>query len=84
MGYDEQPVVVGTNYEKVKPEVKSDIKSLKNRFENSTNDEAKKRAEELRQKRLDEDKIEREKEEVSTLFLITISFHIYNFGLILS
>ena len=61
----EQPVdTVGTNYQKVKPDVKSDIKSLKNRFENvSPQEEARKKAEEIRQARLNKDKLEREQEE---------------------
>lgn len=54
---------MGTNYQKVKPDVKSDIKSLKNRFENvSPQEEARKKAEEIRQARLNKDKLEREQE----------------------
>lgn len=64
LGYEQAPEVVGTNYQKVKPDAKADIKSLKNRFENSTNEEARKRAEEIRQERLNKEKLEREIEEV--------------------
>lgn len=68
LGYDQPSESVGTNYQKVKPEVKSDIKSLKNRFENvNPSDEARKRAEEIRQARLNKEKLEREVEEKKRL-----------------
>lgn len=55
---------MGTNYQKVKPDSKADIKSLKNRFENvSPQEEARKKAEEIRQARLNKEKLEREQEE---------------------
>lgn len=55
---------MGTNYQRVKPDAKADIKSLKNRFENlSPQEEARKKAEEIRQARLNKEKLERELEE---------------------
>lgn len=61
----EQPEVVGTNYQKVKPDAKADIKSLKNRFENvNPQEEARRKAEEIRLQRLNKEKLERELEEV--------------------
>jgi cortactin len=70
-GFDEQPEQVGTNYQRTRVDSKADIKGLKNRFENqsSTNDESKKRAEELRLERLNQVKIEKELEEVIKEFL---------------
>lgn len=63
VGYEQQPEAVGTNYQRVKPDTKADIKSLKNRFENTTQEETRKRAEEIRNARLDKEKLEREMEE---------------------
>jgi hypothetical protein len=61
----EHVIPVGTNYKPTKPDSKADIKSLKNRFENSANDDAKKRAEEIRVERLNKEKLEKEQELVS-------------------
>lgn len=63
-GYEQPAEAVGTNYQKVKPDAKADIKSLKNRFENvSPQEEARKKAEEIRQARLNKERLEREMEE---------------------
>lgn len=66
IGYErdsEQPIAVGTNYKPTKPDSKADVKGLKNRFENtSSNDEAKKRADEIRIDRLNKEKLEKEQE----------------------
>jgi cortactin len=61
-GFDEQPEVVGTNYQRTRVDSIADIKGLKNRFENATNESTKKRAEELRQQRLNAEKLEKELE----------------------
>ena len=69
IGYErdsEQPIAVGTNYKPTKPDSKADVKGLKNRFENtSSNDEAKKRADEIRIDRLNKEKLEKEQEAVN-------------------
>lgn len=66
-GFDEEPGVVGTNYQRTRVDSKADVKGLKNRFENSPNDEAKKRAEEIRLERLNKEKLEKEREMVRVL-----------------
>ena len=55
---------VGTNYKPVKPDLKADIKGLKNRFENSVNEEARKRAEEIRNERLRKEQLEKDAEKL--------------------
>ena len=55
---------VGTKYEKAKLDAKADVKSLKNRFESSNVDDAKKRAEDIRKERLEKDKLDKELEKV--------------------
>jgi cortactin len=68
-GYNEkespdQVTPVGTNYEPIKkPDIKVDVKGFKNRFENTNqNDEAKRRAEQIREERLAKDKVDKEQE----------------------
>ncbi len=61
-GFDEQPDVVGTNYQRTRVDSRADIKSLKNRFENTNNDDLKKRAEAVRQERLNKDRLDKEQE----------------------
>jgi hypothetical protein len=62
----EQVEAVGTNYKPTKPDIKPDVRGLKNRFENTNPaDEAKKRAEEIRFERLNKEKLEKEQEQVS-------------------
>ncbi len=58
---------IGTNYKPVKPDLKADIKGLKNRFENSANEEARRRAEEIRNERLKKEQLEKEIEQVILL-----------------
>ena len=76
---DGQPGRVGTNYEPTRVSVKADIKGLKNRFESSGNDdEAKKRAEMIREQRLEKEKTEKELELVIFhSFLITFDLLAY-------
>ncbi len=59
---------VGTNYKPVKPDLKADIKGLKNRFENAANEEARKRAEEIRNERLKKEQLEKEIEQVFVFY----------------
>lgn len=62
-GFEEQPEVVGTNYQRTRVDSRADIKGLKNRFENTnTNEELKKKAEALRQERINKDKLDKEQE----------------------
>ena len=62
--FDNDPAEpVGTNYKPVKPDLKADIKGLKNRFENSANDEAKRKAEEIRLERIKKEQHEKELEQ---------------------
>ena len=63
-GFEEQPEVVGTNYQRTRVDSRADIKGLKNRFENATNENLKKKAEELRLERLNSEKLEKELEQV--------------------
>lgn len=60
----DQVIPVGTNYKPIKkPDIKVDVKGFKNRFENTDqNDDAKKRADQIRQERLAKDKIDKEQE----------------------
>ena len=68
--FNESSEPVGTNYKPVKPEIKADIKSIKNRFENcNPSEEAKKKAEEIRQERLNKEKMEKEFEQVYVCLL---------------
>lgn len=60
-GFNEEPAPVGTNYQKAHVD-KADIKSLRGRFENQANDELKRKAEQVRQDRLNKDKLDREQE----------------------
>lgn len=63
-GFDEEPEQVGTNYKRTQVDSKADIKGLKSRFENpSALVDSKKRAEELKQERLNQLKLEKELEE---------------------
>lgn len=60
---NEVPAVVGTNYQRTRADSKADVKGLKSRFESATSqDEAKRRADELRQERLNKEKEEKERE----------------------
>lgn len=65
-GFNEEPAPVGTNYEKARVD-RADIKSLRGRFENQANDELKRKAEQVRQDRLNKDKLDREQELVGSL-----------------
>lgn len=62
-GFEEQPELVGTNYQRTVVQAKADIKSLKNRFENSnTNDELRKKTEQVRLDRINKDRLDKEQE----------------------
>lgn len=61
-GFDEQPAVVGSNYQRTRVESKADIKGLKNRFENNSNDELKKKAEQVKLDRINKDRLDKEQE----------------------
>lgn len=61
-GFNEEPAVVGTNYQRTRVDSRADIKSLKNRFENNANDDLKKKADQVRQDRLNKDRLDKEQE----------------------
>jgi cortactin len=67
---EEEIKPVGTNYEPTKANINADIKGLKNRFENSTNEDFRRRAEEIRLERLNKEKLEKELETVRKRLLI--------------
>jgi t-SNARE complex subunit (syntaxin) len=63
-GYSEKIERVGTNYQPIKPDVKRDIKALKNHFENFVSETAKIKAAELRQERSNFESKEKEQQKV--------------------
>ncbi len=65
---DDEIKPVGTNYQPTKANINADIKGLKNRFENSTNEDSRRRAEEIRLERLNKEKLEKELEAVRKTF----------------
>jgi cortactin len=76
-GFNDEPSgPVGTNYQPTKPNLKADIKGLKNRFENAMSlEETKKKAEEIRLERLNKEKLEKELEAVTILNKILIFYN---------